>query len=155
MTKTSRLASAALLLLSAALSACELGDPLGAVVDEINTTTQPDESLTPGSLCTADHLDFDGYRYAEQVPHCKRRVSKATRRLVFASYGVPTSETGSYEVDHRISLSLGGDNSVDNLWPLYQPAAREKAHFEQWLYYQLSGGEMSQAEAITAVLDWR
>jgi len=121
----------------------------------VRTSTEPDPGLTPGALCSADDPHFDGYRYAEHVPHCRRSVSRSRKDDVYEAYGVPDDERGAYEVDHRISLSLGGDNSFENLWPLYQPAARRKAQLEQQLYLDLRDGRIDQATAIDAVLNWR
>jgi hypothetical protein len=45
-----------------------------------------------------------------------RHVTAATKRQVFAEYGVdPKSD--KFEVDHLISLELGGSNAIGNLWP--------------------------------------
>jgi hypothetical protein len=124
-------------------------------VDESELGTTPDEELTPGSLCTDEHPDFDGYRYAEQVPHCRRSVSSSRKNRVYAAYGVPPEERSGYEVDHRISLALGGDNSMTNLWPLLDEDARRKARLEQQLYLDLLHGEITQADAIATILSWQ
>jgi hypothetical protein len=39
------------------------------------------------------------------------------KRQAYAEYGVTQYKTGDYEVDHLITLSLGGSNSIRNLWP--------------------------------------
>jgi hypothetical protein len=145
----------AALLALLALPGCDAGADLAIDVDALRTSTRPDEALTPGSLCTRDDPDYDGDRYAEQVPHCRRHVTRATRIAVAAAYGIAEWELGDYEIDHRISLSLGGSNAADNLWPLYKPEARRKAKFEFKLYQQLASGAITQDEAIAAVLDWQ
>ena len=46
-----------------------------------------------------------------------RSVSDSTKKKVFAEYGIPYSQHSNYEVDHLISLELGGGNDISNLWP--------------------------------------
>ena len=49
--------------------------------------------------------------------HSVRNVSAATKRAVYAEYGIASHQPGKYEVDHLISLELGGSNDIRNLWP--------------------------------------
>ncbi|MEO7038852.1 MAG: HNH endonuclease [Gemmatimonadaceae bacterium] len=46
-----------------------------------------------------------------------RNVPSDVKRQAYALYGIRNHEPGEYEVDHLISLSLGGSNSIRNLWP--------------------------------------
>jgi len=39
------------------------------------------------------------------------------KRQAYAEYGITQYKTGDYEVDRLIPLSLGGSNSIRNLWP--------------------------------------
>ncbi len=88
-----------------------------------NGVLLPDKSVTPGDVdpsLTADKL-CDPKFHTGTV----RAVTEAMKKQVFAEYGVvcgkgksrPCSE---FEIDHDISLELGGSNSIKNLWP--QPA---------------------------------
>jgi hypothetical protein len=73
----------------------------------------PDGNLTPGELlkgATAAQVCKPGY--AGGV----RNVSDATKRKVFAEYGI-TPKPHEFEVDHLVSLELGGSNDIKNLWP--------------------------------------
>ncbi len=74
----------------------------------------PDPRRTPGSrFAGATTAQICRVGYSAGV----RSVSEATRRAVYASYGVAWTSRGGYEVDHLIALELGGDNSIANLWP--------------------------------------
>jgi hypothetical protein len=39
------------------------------------------------------------------------------KREVYREYGITSHGPGDYEIDHLISLELGGSNSIKNLWP--------------------------------------
>jgi hypothetical protein len=73
----------------------------------------PDPNLTPGDTfdVTADDVCVPGY--AKKV----RAVPAWLKRQAYAEYGITQYKTGDYEVDHLIPLSLGGSNSIRNLWP--------------------------------------
>jgi len=111
--------------------------------------------LTPGGLCTAADPDFDEYRYAERIPHCRRNVSQSTKVAVGESYGIHRRDLPRYEVDHWQSLGLGGNNHRRNLWPIIKHVARQKAAVEQRLYNRISRGEITQAEALAELEAWR
>lgn len=112
-------------------------------------------TLTPGNLCSRQNPDFDGFRYAERIAHCRRAVSKETKLAVAASYGVYGEDRYNYEIDHFIPLNIGGSNDQRNLWPLHIPLAREKSQYEQWLMNQVAEGRLLQAAAIERIHAWR
>jgi hypothetical protein len=39
------------------------------------------------------------------------------KKQAYAEYGITQYKSGDYEVHHSIPLSLGGSNSIRNLWP--------------------------------------
>jgi hypothetical protein len=52
-----------------------------------------------------------------------RDVPAETKRQVYREYVITSHVTGDYEIDHLISLELGGSNSIRNLWPeSYRPS---------------------------------
>jgi hypothetical protein len=73
----------------------------------------PDPAKTPGAVLDVTAADICVSGYTKRV----RNVPIAVKRQVYANYGIRTHEPGEYEVDHLISLELGGSNSVKNLWP--------------------------------------
>ncbi len=72
----------------------------------------PDRLLTPGIALTASRRRICRPGYASSV----RDVPESERREVYERYGerdVPYAN----EVDHLVSLELGGANALRNLWP--------------------------------------
>jgi hypothetical protein len=116
----------------------------------------PDFACTPGAVfptVTKDDICTSGY--SQKV----RDVSQKTKDRVYAMYGVTTHTTGQYEVDHLISLELGGSNEVSNLWPEPAeptPGFHEKDKVENYLHSQVCAGviSLSQAQKIIAT-DWQ
>jgi hypothetical protein len=93
---------------------------LGLGAGTVRAADLPDSSLTPGEA-----------RVVTKPEVCRRGSSKDARHVtqgmksqVFQRYGIPGgNHTGlcggphGCEVDHLISLELGGANSIKNLWP--------------------------------------
>jgi len=52
--------------------------------------------------------------YSRRVRH----VTESTKAAIYAEYGIPRRHYGRpYEVDHIVSLELGGSNDPANLYP--------------------------------------
>jgi hypothetical protein len=73
----------------------------------------PDPKLTPGDAFDVTIQDICTPGYSKKV----RAVTAKLKRQAYAEYGITSWEPGDYEVDHLIPLSLGGSNSIRNLWP--------------------------------------
>ena len=75
---------------------------------------------------------------------------------MFKEYGLERS--GSYEVDHLISLELGGSNDTRNLWPesyYGMWGARVKDALENRLHALVCDGKMSLRDAQLMIsTDW-
>jgi hypothetical protein len=84
-----------------------------AVLAQQPTPILPDPKLTPGDTFDAAAEDVCIPGYAKKV----RAVPAWLKRQAYAEYGITQYKTGDYEVDHLIPLSLGGSNSIRNLWP--------------------------------------
>jgi hypothetical protein len=106
----------------------------------------PDTTCSPGAILpvTATQVCVSGY--SKSV----RNVSTKTKNAVFAEYGITSHPTGAYEVDHLISLELGGSNDIKNLFPEAaepKPGFQEKDKVENYLHSQVCKGTISLATA--------
>lgn len=115
----------------------------------------PDPKLTPGAILTTDASKLCTLGYSSTV----RNVSTATKKQAYAEYGLGYPQpTGSYEVDHFISLELGGSNDITNLWP--EPASptpgfHQKDQFENFEHEQICKGIITAQEAQRRMMtDW-
>lgn len=110
-----------------------------------------DAACTPGAVfanVTKEQVCMPGYSSSV------RNVSTLTKDQVFAEYGVTSHSPGQYEVDHLISLELGGSNDMANLWPESaepRPGFHEKDKVENYLHDQVCKGAMSLEEAQTKI----
>jgi hypothetical protein len=77
------------------------------------TPILPDAKLTPGDTFDVTAQDVCVAGYSKKV----RAVPAWLKKQAYAEYGITQYKTGDYEVDHLIPLSLGGSNSIRNLWP--------------------------------------
>jgi hypothetical protein len=73
----------------------------------------PDAKLTPGDTLDVTKEDICVSGYSKKV----RDVPQAVKEQAYKEYGITQREPGEYEVDHLISLEIGGSNSIKNLWP--------------------------------------
>ena len=117
----------------------------------------PDASYTPGHLCSPSDPNFKEYRYKEHIPYCNRNVTQQMKTEIAAHYGVPQANWSGYEFDHLIPLAIGGDSSIDNLWP--QPhgdpdGSNGKDKLEDLLYREMAAGTITQAEAVRQIYGW-
>lgn len=132
------------------------------------TPRLPDPKLTPGVAtdATAEQLCKKTFHTADV-----RAVTNAQKNEVYRRYGLKpnsgycakrpykTKARGKTpgktimqgcEIDHLISLELGGANDVNNLWPQpypEQPGAHEKDKLENWLHRQVCAGKISLKDA--------
>lgn len=125
----------------------------------------PDSDATPGAVRTLSRVEVCDGGSTKQFRHTTEKMKEA----VYAEYGVdkhyPLPGAGSgtfkaplYEIDHLVSLELGGADEVENLWPqpYYQhPGAREKDSVENWLHREVCAGRMDLQEAQRSIAtDW-
>lgn len=115
----------------------------------------PDPALTPGAVLpvTKDDICVPGYA------HKVRNVPEKVKREAYAEYHIAHHQPGEYEVDHLISLELGGSNSLKNLWPESYETTPWNAHvkdrLENAFHADVCSGRMSLSDAQKAIAtDW-
>ncbi|WP_018292122.1 HNH endonuclease domain-containing protein [Verrucomicrobium sp. 3C] len=111
----------------------------------------PDPKLTPGDTFPVSREDVCVPGYSKTV----RDVPIALKREVLRRYGVPLADRRNYEIDHLIPLSLGGSNSIRNLWPQSRRTqpwnAGKKDFLEDRLHKLVCSGRVDFAEAQKAI----
>jgi hypothetical protein len=115
----------------------------------------PDAACTPGAVIeTATKEQICEPGYSKNV----RDVTTSEKDKVYAEYGITHHSEGEYEVDHLISLEMGGSNDIANLWPEAaepRPGFHEKDKVENYLHDQMCSGAISLAQAQYEIsTDW-
>ena len=115
----------------------------------------PDPACTPGAYiasATRDEICTSGY--AKSVRDVKEEEKKAD----YIEYDITHHTAGEYEIDHFISLELGGSNDISNLFPEAaepKPGFHEKDKVENYLHDQVCSGAISLNEAQREIAtDW-
>ncbi|HET8912600.1 MAG TPA: HNH endonuclease [Ktedonobacteraceae bacterium] len=114
-----------------------------------------DKACTPGAVfpdATKDQICVSGYSSSV------RNVPYSEKTQAYQEYGIYHHTAGQYEVDHLISLELGGSNDIANLWPEAAsptPGFHQKDQVENYLHDQVCSGAMSLKEAQHEIAnDW-
>jgi hypothetical protein len=116
---------------------------------------KPDTALTPGATLPVTVQDICTPGYSRKV----RSVPAQVKRDVYRQYAVASHVAGEYEVDHLISLELGGSNSERNLWPQSYWTSPWNAHvkdkLENALHREVCAGRLPLDVAQHAIAtDW-
>ncbi len=121
---------------------------------------RPDATLTPGVIMK----DLVTGAPVGTTKICKpgysktvRNVPQAVKDAAYTAYHL-TNTPGGYEVDHLISLELGGANDPKNLWPqTYHGTwnAHVKDHLENVLHSKVCDGSVPLTKAQHDIsTDW-
>lgn len=105
----------------------------------------PNHRLTPGAHLSVGKARICVTGYSASV----RNVPESLKDAVYARYGLQRVAY-AYEVDHLVSLELGGSNAIANLWPehYYNPwGARTKDRLENKLHALVCAGRLTLASA--------
>jgi hypothetical protein len=123
----------------------------------------PHPKCTPGAI--NGNVTQDNIENTICVPGFAKKIRPPTSYTtpleikLMKSYGF-TGDRKDYELDHLISLQLGGSpKDVKNLWPepyFTKFNAHIKDKFENYLHKQICNGSMSLSEAQTQIAtDWK
>jgi hypothetical protein len=149
--------------------------PLQSVsaTDGCETTTvrgypKPDLRCTPGAINPS--LTLDVLTSAHFTTKCLRdkATSAKTKASTYSTYLLPHPEhnQGAYqtcELDHLVSLELGGADTLDNIWPQCGPSDvtlrerffKQKDTVENYLAEQVDRGLIPLADAQSGIAsDW-
>ncbi len=115
----------------------------------------PDSACTPGAIfsdATVNQICQSGYSSSV------RNVPTSEKDQVYAEYGIVSRTTGEYEVDHLVSLELGGSNDISNLWPeaaAPKPGFHEKDSVENYLHDEVCSGKIGLRDAqVLIATNW-
>jgi len=121
-----------------------------------NLSIYPDPTLTPGDVMSTNWTIVCADGYSARA----RNVSEKKKKEVYARYNITYPQpTGSIEVDHYVAISIGGSNSIENLWPEAEeprPGFREKDVVEAALHRAVCHAKiMTLEQAQKAIVsDW-
>ncbi len=114
---------------------------------------RPDPACTPGSFDPsvtqaniATTICKSGYTATVRPPSSS--TDKAKKSL-YTAYGVPTGTVS--ELDHLVSLEIGGSNDVANLWPEVGKIPNPKDSVENALHKAVCAGKVTLAAAQQAI----
>ena len=114
----------------------------------------PDPRCTPGSIDPAvtqanlsSTICRSGYTRTVRPPESQTERFKFA--VAYPAYGDPHSERT--ELDHLVSLELGGSNDATNLWPEYPPTPNPKDRIEAALNHAVCSGRVTLAAAQNAI----
>ena len=105
------------------------------------------------SFCHEIDSDFKEYRYSEKVPYCQRNVPYRKRSEVYDIYNIPRNQRRHYTIDHIIPLAIGGDNSLENIWPENKKIKRMRYNLEIDTYLALKKGCLNRSQASSIILN--
>ena len=118
----------------------------------------PDPRCTPGSFDPAvtqanirQTICVSGYTKTVRPP--SEQTDRFKYDHAYPAYGVPQSK--KTELDHLVSLELGGSNDAANLWPETPPTPNPKDKVENALHEAVCDGRVTLAAAQRAIAgDW-
>ena len=113
----------------------------------------PDPTCTPGAIdpaVTQQNIASTICRsgYTATVRPSTSQTNKVKSQM-YKVYGIPVGTTS--ELDHLVSLELGGSNDIANLWPEVGSLPNPKDKVENDLHRAVCSGEVTLAAAQHAI----
>jgi hypothetical protein len=140
----------------------------GCAVKTSHGYSLPDSACTPGAVNPT--VDLSILKGGTFKTSCDRNAatSATKKNTTYTTYGLkkPTNNTGlkqSCELDHLISLELGGADTLDNIWPQCGPPGVKLANryfkikdgVENYLAAKVKKGEINLKDAQHGIAaDW-
>jgi hypothetical protein len=119
------------------------------IVLPVYASDLPNAKLTPGSTRNVSIKEL-----CTTSTNLVRNVSESLKKDIYHNYGLNGNDRSvckeGYEIDHLISLELGGDNSANNLWVQSYCCgnnAHEKDKLENELHRQICDNRITMEEA--------
>lgn len=117
----------------------------------------PDPACTPGAIDPAvtqqniaSTICRSGYTATVRPSTSQTDAAKAK---MYKAYAIPAHDTS--ELDHLVSLELGGSNDIKNLWPEVGTLPNPKDKVENDLHRAVCSGKVTLAAAQQAIAtDW-
>ena len=118
----------------------------------------PDPHCTPGSIDPAvtqanihSTICVSGYTKTVRPPSSETQAFKYD--VAYPAYSIPPGT--QTELDHLVSLELGGSNDATNLWPQVPPTPNAKDTVENRLHAAVCSGQVTLAAAQQAIaVNW-
>jgi hypothetical protein len=114
----------------------------------------PDPGCTPGAIDPAvtqadigTTICVSGYTKTVRPPEAQTEAFKF--HVAYPAYGIPAG--GKTELDHLVSLELGGANDASNLWPETPPVPNPKDSVENALHAAVCAHKVTLAAAQLAI----
>ena len=117
----------------------------------------PNSKLTPGYM-----RDVSVRELCTTSTSLVRNVPESLKQKIFHNYGMNSNDRSvckeGYEIDHLVSLELGGANDERNLWPQSYCGsnnAHDKDKLENELHRRVCKGQMNLIDAQMCIkTDW-
>ena len=117
----------------------------------------PNPKITPGYM-----RDVSVHELCTTSTSLVRNVPESLKKDIFRNYGMNGNDRSvckeGYEIDHLVSLELGGANDGRNLWPQSycgENNAHKKDKLENELHRQICLGKMNIIDAQMCIkTDW-